>query len=166
MFEVGDKIVYPMHGAGTITDVEEKEILGDVKNYYILKMPVSELKISIPVDRINDMGIRPIVDKEEAERMSDLILEENDHKIKNWNKRYKTNLNKLKSGKLEDVCGVFRDLYVLDAEKGLSMIEKKILNASRKMLISEVALALDKDPDELVEKYENMIYEEHIKEDS
>ncbi|MDO5754700.1 MAG: CarD family transcriptional regulator [Tissierellia bacterium] len=166
MFKVGDKIVYPMHGAGTITDIEEKEILGSVKSYYILKMPVSELKISIPVDKINDMGIRPIVDTDKAKKMSELILEETENKIKNWNKRYKTNLNKLKSGKLDEVCIVYRDLYILDAQKGLSMIEKKILNASKKMLVSEIALALDKDPDELTKQFEKEIYDRHIKNDS
>lgn len=143
MFDVGDKIVYPMHGAGIIVDREKKEILGLEKDYFILKIPVGELKISIPIDKINEVGIRSIVDEGTIDKVLGIISENQGDIIQNWNKRYKDNLEKLRTGDICEISEVFRDLYILDVEKGLSMAEKKLLNASKKMLISEIAVVED-----------------------
>ena len=105
-----------------------------------------------------------VVNREEAEKVNEIIAQAVDESSNNWNKRYKQNLNKLKSGNINDISCVYRDLYVLDYEKGLSMIEKKLLNASKRMLISEIALALDEDPDYIIKKYEEIIYSNHLSE--
>lgn len=148
MFHIGDKIVYPMHGAGIIEEIEKKEILGEVKDYFILKMPLGDLKISIPLDKIQDMGIRKVVDQEQVDKAKELIVYNDEEVTQNWNKRYKENLEKLRSGDINEISIVFRSLYILDRDKGLSMMEKKLLNTSKKMLISEVAIVDEMSPTE------------------
>ncbi|QQK07386.1 CarD family transcriptional regulator [Miniphocaeibacter halophilus] len=143
MFDIGDKIVYPMHGAGVIIEKEKKDILGIEKEYFILKMPVGDMKISIPIDKINEVGIRNIVDNDVVEDIFEILSEDQGEIISNWNQRYKDNLEKLRTGDLYEISKVFRDLYILDSEKGLSMAEKKILNTSKKMLISEISVVED-----------------------
>ncbi len=143
MFKIGDKIVYPMHGAGIITEVQNKEVLGVTKEYYILKMPMGEMKISIPVDKINDMGIRSVANEEDINSLEEVLKEKTESMPKNWNKRYKANLEKLRTGDIKEIAVVYKNLYELDCSKGLSMIEKKVLNTSKKMLISEIASGLN-----------------------
>ena len=140
MFDIGDKIVYPMHGAGIIVDREKKNILGTIKEYFILKMPMGEMKISVPIDMINEVGIRNIVDIAIINKVYDILSENQGEIDTNWNKRYKDNLEKLRTGNLFEISEVFRDLYILDLEKGLSMAEKKLLYTSKKMLISEISV--------------------------
>lgn len=94
MFKIGDKIVYPMHGAGIITEVQNKEVLGVKKDYYILQMPMGEMKISIPVDKINDMGIRFVAQEETIHSLRDILKNSEVDFPSNWNKRYKENLEK------------------------------------------------------------------------
>lgn len=148
MFKIGDKIVYPMHGAGIITEVQNKEVLGVKKDYYILKMPMGEMKISIPVDKINDMGIRFVAEEETIHSLRDILKSSEVDFPSNWNKRYKENLEKLRTGDIKETAIVYKGLYELDCSKGLSMIEKKVLNTSRKMLISEIASGLNIKPSE------------------
>lgn len=92
MFKIGDKIVYPMHGAGIITEVQNKEVLGVKKDYFILKMPMGEMKISIPVDKINDMGIRFVAEEEIIHSLRDILKNQEVDFPSNWNQRYKENL--------------------------------------------------------------------------
>lgn len=159
MFHIGDKIVYPMHGAGVIEDIEKKEILGKVKDYYILKMPLGDLKISIPLDKIGDMGIRSVVSDDEVNAAKEIISEGKGKMPKNWNRRYKENLEKLRSGDIYEISSVFRDLYILDRDRGLSMMEKKLLNTSKKMLVSEVAIVDDMSPTETEKNLISLINE-------
>lgn len=144
MFDIGDKIVYPMHGAGVIVEKETKEILGNRKEYFILKMPVGDMKISIPIDKINEVGIRNIVGDNIVKEVYKVLSKKDQEVIANWNHRYKDNLEKLRTGDLYEISEVFRDLHILDSEKGLSMAEKKLLNTSKKMLVSEIAVVENK----------------------
>ena len=108
MFNVGDKIVYPMHGAGTIDAIEEKDILGEKQNYYIIKMP-GEVKVMVPISKADDVGVRGIIDKEEAGKVLQ-VLEANETEMSNnWNKRYKENMEKMKSGNIYEVADVVRN---------------------------------------------------------
>ncbi|HHX69131.1 MAG: CarD family transcriptional regulator [Miniphocaeibacter sp.] len=157
MFDIGDKIVYPMHGAGVIIEKEKKDILGTEKEYFILKMPVGDMKISVPIDKINEVGIRNIVDNDVVEDIFKILSEEQGEIVSNWNQRYKDNLEKLRTGNLYEISKVFRDLYILDSEKGLSMAEKKILNTSKKMLISEISVVEDELASEVEFKILNSI---------
>ncbi|HBV68796.1 MAG TPA: CarD family transcriptional regulator, partial [Clostridiales bacterium] len=91
MFNLGDKVVYPMHGAGVIETVEQKEILGEIKSYYVLKMPVGEMKLMIPVDNVNNIGLRNVIGEEAVERVYDILRQSAVLNDSNWNKRFRDN---------------------------------------------------------------------------
>ncbi len=145
MFKLGDKIVYPMHGAGTIESVEEKEILGKKKRYYVLKMPVGEMKLMIPVDNVDNIGIRSIIRKDQINKVVSILEEKTALTDLNWNKRFRSNMEKIKTGNIFEVAEVVRDLSYRDKEKGLSTGEKKMLSNAKQILVSEIALAKNTD---------------------
>ncbi len=147
MFKIGDKIVYPMHGAGIIDSVETKEFLGEEKEYFILKMPIGNMDISIPKANINKMNIRDVISKKEGEEIL-AILEENPKELNsNWNLRYRENQEILKTGDIFKIANMVRDLVALDEDKGLSTTEKKLLNRARRIMASELVMSgsLEKD---------------------
>ena len=163
MFNVGDKIVYPMHGAGTIDAIEEKDILGEKQNYYIIKMP-GEVKVMVPISKASDIGVRSVIDKAEAGKVVE-VLEANETEMSNnWNKRYKENMEKMKSGSIYEVADVVRNLSYKQKEKGLSTGEKKMLNNAKQILVSELVLAehaSENEVENLVENKINLSFEEH-----
>ena len=163
MFNVGDKIVYPMHGAGTIDAIEEKDILGEKQNYYIIKMP-GEVKVMVPISKAGDIGVRSVIDKAEAGKVLE-VLEANETEMSNnWNKRYKENMEKMKSGRIYEVADVVRNLSYKQKEKGLSTGEKKMLNNAKQILVSELVLAehaSENEVENLVENKINLSFEEH-----
>ena len=163
MFNIGDKIVYPMHGAGTIDAIEQKDILGEKQDYYIIKMP-GEVKVMVPISKAEDVGVRNIINKEEAGKVLE-ILEANETEMSNnWNKRYKDNMDKMKSGSIYEVADVVRNLSYKQKEKGLSTGEKKMLNNAKQILISKLVLAEHASENEVVDLVENKInlsFEEH-----
>ncbi len=140
MFNVGDYIVYPMHGAGTIDAIEEKDILGQRQAYYIIKMP-GEVKVMIPTTQAEKVGIRNVIDKEQAKKVFDVLGEEDSQVEMNWNKRYRENMDKMKTGDIYEVADVVRNLSFKQKEKGLSTGEKKMLTNAKQILVSELALA-------------------------
>ena len=156
MFSVGDKIVYPMHGAGTIDSIEEKDILGEKQSYYILKMP-SDVKVMIPTAKAEEVGVRNIIDKQSAEKVFKILGKEETEMDKNWNKRYRNNMDKMKSGDIYEVADVVRNLSFKQKEKGLSTGEKKMLNNAKQILVSELVLAEHANKDEVEEQIENKI---------
>lgn len=112
MFNVGDKVVYPMHGAGTIEGIEKKEMLGQSEDYYIIRMPIDDVKVMVPTKKARKIGVRNIINKDDAEKVFK-ILEEPMEELScdsNWNKRYSSNIDKIKSGSIEEVTEVFKDL--------------------------------------------------------
>lgn len=151
MFSVGDKVVYPNHGAGTIVGAETKEILGEEKKYYIMKLPIGEMKVMIPVEKVEEIGIRRVISTEEADDVLSLLKGDKSKMSQNWNRRYRANMEKLKTGDIYEVAEVVRNLTIRDHEKGLSTGEKKMLNNSRQILISELVLAKDMDEEEVEE---------------
>ena len=163
MFNVGDKIVYPMHGAGTIDSIEEKDILGEKQSYYILRMP-GGVKVMIPTAKAEEVGVRNIIDKSSADKVIS-VLEQNETDMdKNWNKRYRDNMDKMKSGDIYEIADVVRNLSFKQKEKGLSTGEKKMLNNAKQILVSELVLAGSEDKEtveELVENKINASYEMH-----
>ena len=163
MFNVGDKIVYPMHGAGTIDAIEEKDILGEKQNYYIIKMP-GEVKVMVPISKAGDIGVRSVIDKAEAGKVLE-VLEANETEMSNnWNKRYKENMEKMKSGSIYEVADVVRNLSYKQKDKGLSTGEKKMLNNAKQILVSELVLAehaSENEVENLVENKINLSFEEH-----
>lgn len=156
MFNVGDKIVYPMHGAGTIDAIEEKDILGEKQSYYIIKMP-GEVKVMVPTNRAEQIGVRNIIGKDEASKVME-ILEENETEMSaNWNKRYRDNMDKMKSGSIYEVADVVRNLSFKQKEKGLSTGEKKMLTNAKQILVSELVLAEHASENEVEDLINNKI---------
>ncbi len=141
MFDVGDKVVYPMHGAGTIVAIEEKEVLNEKKKYYILQMPVGNMKVMIPLDKVEEIGLRAVITPYKIEEVVSLLQSEGTKMNQNWNRRYRANLEKIKTGDIYEVSEVVRNLALLDNEKGLSTGEKKMLNNAKQILVSELVLA-------------------------
>ena len=142
MYKIGDRIVYPMHGAGVIEAVEEKEILGLVQSYYILKIPIGDMKVMVPISNVKNIGIRDVIDESVAKEVL-LIFKEDveEKKESNWNKRYRDNMDKLKTGDIFEVTDVVNALMVRERDKGLSTGERKMLNNAKQILISELVLA-------------------------
>ena len=156
MFNVGDKIVYPMHGAGTIDSIEEKDILGEKQSYYILRMP-GGVKVMIPTAKAEEVGVRNIIDKSSADKVIS-VLEQNETDMdKNWNKRYRDNMDKMKSGDIYEIADVVRNLSFKQKEKGLSTGEKKMLNNAKQILVSELVLAEHASQEEVEEIVETKI---------
>ncbi|MBO8172722.1 MAG: CarD family transcriptional regulator [Bacillaceae bacterium] len=148
MFQIGDKVVYPMHGAGVIEAIEEKEILGERKKYYIMRMPVGEMKVMIPLSKAETSGLRSVIDEEAMKKVIELLRTEDEHITSNWNHRYRMNMNKMRTGDIFDVAYVVRSLTLRDREKGLSTGERKMLDNAKQILISEFVLVKGIDPDQ------------------
>lgn len=156
MFNVGDKIVYPMHGAGTIDSIEEKDILGEKQAYYIIKMP-GEVKVMIPTNKADQVGVRNIIGKEEASKVMNILGENETEMSQNWNKRYRDNMDKIKSGDIYEVADVVRNLSFKQKEKGLSTGEKKMLSNAKQILVSELVLAEHASQEEVEKLIDNKI---------
>jgi len=148
MFNIGDKIVYPMHGAGIIEGIEEKEILGEKRKYYIMRMPIGDMKVMIPVDNIEEIGIREVIKDEEVDKVIDILKGSGTRMPQNWNRRYRANMEKIKSGDIYEIATVVRNLMLRDSEKTLSTGERKMLNSAKQMLISEIVLAINSNEEE------------------
>ncbi|MDR1060248.1 MAG: CarD family transcriptional regulator [Clostridiales bacterium] len=145
MYSIGDKIVYPMHGAGVIESIEEREFLGGKQDYYVLKMPVGDMRVMIPTGNVVGIGIREIIHSEEIEKVLKILREQTVNVTTNWNKRYRENMVKIKSGSIYEVADVVRSLMLREKGKGLSTGERKMLNSAKQILISELVLAKDAD---------------------
>lgn len=157
MFSVGEKIVYPMHGAGMIRSIEDITILGEKKRYYIFQLPYSEIDVMIPVDSENVVGLRPVADKAAILAVSDFLRAESTDMDSNWNRRYRDNVEKLKSGDIFKVAEVVRNLMRMDEKRSLSAGERKLLNNARQILESEIILSADMTPDEAADLVERSV---------
>lgn len=143
MYSVGDRVVYPMYGAGVIEGVEDRDIDGKIITYYVLKIPVNNLKIMVSTEKAEKCGLRSIVSPEDVMH----IVEEADiiEMSDNWNQRYKDNMDRLKTGDLFKVMQVFKTLFVREKKKSLSNIEKKLMGTARQIILSEIILSKDID---------------------
>lgn len=141
MFQIGDKVVYPMHGAGVIEAIEEKEVLGEIRQYYIMRLPIGDMKVMIPMGNVQEIGLREVIDEAGVEQVLLILKQKKSTMSTNWNRRYRANLEKIKSGNIYEVAEVVRNLSLREREKGLSTGERKMLDNARQILISELVLA-------------------------
>ncbi len=140
LFQIGDNIVYPMHGAGIIKAIEDKEVLGKIQQYYVINMSSSAMEIMIPTDKVMKLNIRPITDLVALTNLIQIFqFGESDNTLV-WKQRYKVNTEKIKSGKLQDSAEVVRDLLRIKQEKALNESERKMLDQAHGFLISELEL--------------------------
>ncbi|MDO5037245.1 MAG: CarD family transcriptional regulator [Tissierellia bacterium] len=150
MYEVGDRIVYPVHGVGVIVDIEYKQILGETREYYVLKLPVNDMQVLVPVGQMEEIGIREIKSKEEIDEIVGIFKDPNLVKMpKNWNRRFRFNQEEIKSGDLARIAEVIKNLEHLDSQKSLSTGERKMLNNAREIILSEMVFVYDKSLEEV-----------------
>jgi CarD family transcriptional regulator len=140
LFEVGETVVYPHHGAATIAEVKTRIIKGEEKVYLKLRVTQGDLTIEVPADNVDLVGVRDVIGKEGLERVFEVLRAPFTEEPTNWSRRYKANLEKLASGEVIKVSEVVRDLW-RDQDRGLSAGEKRMLAKARQILISELALA-------------------------
>lgn len=143
MFAIGDKIVYPMHGAGTIISIEKEEVLGEEKDYYIILMPIKKMKVMVPVDKAKEVGVREVSNEDRIIEVLEILAQKEYENQMNWSRRYRKNLDKIKGGDICDIAEVVRNLQSMHEEKGLSTGEKKMLDNATQILTSEIALVKD-----------------------
>lgn len=156
MFQIGENIAYPMYGAGTITEIVEREVMGETHQYYDVNLPHSKMTVLIPVESSAKVGVRSIIAAEEMSSVLATLGDETDEMPVNWNRRYRENMEKLKTGDIHQVAGVVRNLVRSDRIKKLSTGEKKLLGTAKQILESELMLAGNytmEEADELVESH-------------
>jgi len=159
MFNVGDKIVHPMHGAGVIECIEEKDFLGEKKDYYRIKMVLRGIDISVPIDKIEKLGLRSVMDNQTKETVKAILGGKMGDMPENWNQRYRANLELIKTGDVRELAVVVRNLFLLDMEKGLSAGEKKMLSNAKQMMISEIMVLEDRNALEIEKEIDCLIKE-------
>lgn len=151
MYQIGDKVVHPLHGAGVITEIVERTIDGVPATYYALKLALEDTHLFIPIDACDKLGIRPVCSRAQAQaflqQLDDIARSEN----KGWNQRYRENMLHLRSGDLLEVAQVVKSLAARDRERGLSTVEKKMLLSARQILESELCFALECSPQEIAQ---------------
>ncbi|NEU31718.1 transcription factor YdeB [bacterium LRH843] len=140
LFQIGDNIVYPMHGAGIIKAIEEKEISGEKQQYYVIKMLISNMQVMIPMGKILSSSIRPVTDIIALKHIIQIFQHGESDRLLLWKQRYKVNTDKIKTGKIQEGAEVVRDLMRMKKEKALNTSEKKMLDDAHEFLISELRL--------------------------
>ncbi|MDR1392200.1 MAG: CarD family transcriptional regulator [Clostridiales bacterium] len=158
IFNEGDKISYPMNGAGVIEKIERKKILGEVHEYYILNIPIGNLKLMIPTDNAQEIGVRKVVTEEEADEVMEYFKNISNYEECEWNKRYRENAEKLKKGILVDVAYIAKTLYLRDRNRPLSTTERKMFLSAKNILLSELALVKENSCEEL----EKILFEDAV----
>ena len=147
-FRVGDKVVYPHHGAAIIQGLEEKELYGVKKEYFILRLAYGDLTLMVPADNTEEVGIRDVIAGKELDKVFKVLKAKECRMPSNWSRRFKTHVEKLRSGDIYQVAEVVRNLARREKEKGLSAGEKRMLSRARQILISEVTFAADVNEEE------------------
>ena len=140
-FQIGDKVAHPMYGAGVLESVVQKKVGGVVQEYYIMKQAKSSMIVMIPTQGSEEIGVRPVVDPDQADRVLAAIPSIQVEMTANWNHRYRENMERLKSGDLLEVARVVKGLTLRDAKRSLSTGERKMLHSARQILISELVLS-------------------------
>jgi len=145
MLTVGDRVVYPMHGAGIIEAIEEHEVMGQRQLYYILTMPFGGMKVMIPMNNVDNIGLREVIGQPEVDRVVGILKTPPTQVNGSWNRRFNVNLTKIKSGDICEVAEVVRNLMLQDRAKKISTGERRLLDTAKQILVSELVLACNKD---------------------
>ena len=160
MYLIGDRVVHPMHGAVVIRDIVEERMAGQRKQYYVFCLPVGELVLKIPTESCDVIGIRSLSTRDAIESLIAAIPDLPVDVTANWNRRYRENLDRLKSGDLSEVARVIKALMWRDRARGLSNGERKMLHSAKQSLLSEVVLVEDSDYRETEQRIDRMMLAE------
>ena len=157
-FKVGDRVVYPHHGAAVITKKEKRRApTGEQKDYLVLRTAHGEMTLAVPVDKVEDVGMRWPISKEDVEDLFEVLRRRDVREPANWSRRFKNHPEKLKSGDVYQVAEVVRNLALRDADRGLSAGEKSLFNKARNVLVSELSFALNVTEDEAIDSVEKAL---------
>ena len=157
MFDVGDKVVYPHHGAGTVVSKDVKIVLGEKREYLTIKILHNEMTVNVPTDNAEKVGLRWVIDLEMVEVVVKVLLGGSTEMPKNWNRRFKHNRDKMKTGDILELAEVVRNLALRDHEKGLSTGEKQMYVKAKKILASELMYAKDMSEEQAHEWLEEVL---------
>jgi len=149
---VGDNVVYPHHGAGKVVKKEDKNILGEVRQYLTIKILHNDMTVMVPSCNAGKAGLRRVIDEETVKKVVAVLTDDCSEMPKNWNRRFKHNRDKIKTGDIYELAEVVRNLAVREQEKGLSTGEKQMYTRAKKILASELMYALEK-TEEQTEQY-------------
>ena len=148
MFKVGDKVVYPHHGAGTVVKKEQRDVLGQKRDYLTIKILHNDMTVNVPCENAEKVGLRRVIDEVMVEKVLEALQGSGTVMPKNWNRRFKHNRDKMKTGDIFELAEVVRNLSLRDHEKGLSTGEKQMFVKAKKILASELMYAKAMDEDE------------------
>jgi len=140
MFQIGDKVLYPVHGAGIIEDIKEKEVNGQHESLYLLYIPSGDMRLTVPEERMRSLGIRPLVDDETVNRVLEVLGQDESQMTEKWSRRYRLHMEKIKSGNIFELAEVVRNLSLRDLSGNLSGGERRLLDQARDVLVSELAM--------------------------
>lgn len=154
---IGDKVFYPMHGAGEITGMEQNEVGGVINSYYLFHLPIGNMKLMLPVDKVEEVGLRDLIEPAQVEEVIKILQAESEYFQGSWNKRFQMNLERLKTGNILDAAAVARNLSRQNNKKKISSGEKRLLDLSRQLLITELVYVCNKTPEEVTAWVDELI---------
>ena len=157
MYKVGDKVVYPHHGAGTVIKKDKRKVLGEEREYLTIKILHNDMTVMVPCENAHRAGLRRVINEEQVKRVIDVLTGEMSEMPKNWNRRFKHNRDKMKTGDIFELAEVVRNLSLRDHEKGLSTGEKQMFVKAKKILVSELMYAKGMDEEEAAEWLDDIL---------
>src|SRR3984885_2647006 len=160
-FELGDHVVYPHHGAGKVLKKEEMEVLGESREYLTIKILHNDMTVKVPTENAGIAGLRRVIDEDTVKKVLDVLQDEVSDMPKNWNRRFKHNRDKIKTGDIYELAEVVRNLALRESEKGLSTGEKQMFTRAKKILASELMYALEMDEDGVEEYLQGLLLESY-----
>ena len=157
MYKIGDKVVYPHHGAGTVVKKEKREILGQTREYLTIQILHNDMTVNVPVENAEQVGLRTVIDEDLVNTVVKALTAGESEMPKNWNRRFKHNRDKMKTGDIFELAEVVKNLNLRDHEKGLSTGEKQMFVKAKKILASELMYAKDMDEEEAAEWLDDVL---------
>jgi CarD family transcriptional regulator len=162
-FEIGDNVVYPHHGAGKVLKKETKEIFGEKQEYLTIKILHNDMTVMVPCCNAGRAGLRRVIDEDTVKKVLDVLRDDVSEMPKNWNRRFKHNRDKIKTGDIYELAEVVRNLAIREQEKGLSTGEKQMFTRAKKILASELMYALEMEEDEAEEHLDGLLIKSDTK---
>jgi CarD family transcriptional regulator len=161
VFRKGDTVVHPEHGAAVIQELRERELFGEKKKFFVLRVAYGDLTLMVPVDNTKEVGLRQVVSKNEVKKVLNVLRQDESKMAANWSRRFKNNIEKLRSGDIYQVAEVVRNLSIREREKGLSAGEKRMVTKARQILVSELCCAAACSEDDAEGMIDKVLEEAH-----